>query len=61
MSACRVEAFFDTIEREFGWQCFTCGDEDAKGFLSYEAAEVAGEKHRVEVATQQLIDDGELP
>lgn len=60
MSACHVETFREDDTREWGWQCFTCPDEQG-GFKFGSAAEEAGEKHRVEVATQQLIDDGDLP
>ncbi len=56
---CHVETW-TTFGRQWGWSCFTCKDEE-DGFPSIAEAEAAGEQHRIEVATQQLIDDGELP
>lgn len=60
MNACHVEAFREDETSEWGWQCFTCPDESG-GFLTLDAAESAGEHHRVEVATEQMIEAGELP
>lgn len=60
--ACHVEAWRDDLTREWGWQCFSCSEAPEQGgYTSLAEAEQAGEHHRVEVATQQLIDDGELP
>lgn len=56
---CYVETFVED-NGEWGWQCFDCETEDA-GFANLGAAEAAGEHHRVEVATQELIDAEELP
>lgn len=60
MSGCYVEAFTADGKIGWGWQCFTCPDE-RDGYPTLQAAEDAGEHHRVEVATEQLIEAGELP
>ncbi len=60
MSGCYVETFREDATGLWGWQCFTCPDEQT-GVKFASAAEELAEHHRVEVATKQLIDDGDLP
>lgn len=61
-----VEAFtHDTGCRDWGWQCFTCGEEDC-GYDSLAKAERAGDQHRVvalvEVAAPAVArTDGQTP
>lgn len=44
----------------WSWECWDCDEEDS-GYAAEADAIDAIEHHRVEVATQQLIDEGELP
>lgn len=61
---CYTESWIADGSRVIGWQCFDCeveSDNDGAGFASVKAAEDSAEHHRIEVATQELIDAGELP
>lgn len=60
MSGCYVEIFRADLSPRWGYQCFTCPYEHG-GFLTFGEAAAAGEHHRVEVATEQMIELGELP
>lgn len=57
---CRVDMHPWNDTQGWSWECWDC-DEEADGYATEADAREAIEHHRVEVATQQLIDDGELP
>lgn len=50
MTEHRIQIFttgsFIKGEREWGWQCFTCGEEET-GFINASSAAEAGEQHGV--------------
>lgn len=66
MTIHHVEIFDDskhepTPDRRWGWQCQTCEEEGFGYFSSKVEAEKAAEHHRVEAATEELIEAGDLP
>lgn len=61
---CYTETWIADDSPVIGWECFDCeiqDDNGGAGFTSIKEAEDSAEHHRVEVATQELIDAGELP
>lgn len=50
MSEHHVEAFFDDITFDWGWQCFTCGAED-RAFDSVADAEMSADFHVIRTAS----------
>lgn len=58
---CYVETTIEDGSGEIGWRCLDCDETSDETYPSIAEAEKGAEHHRVEVATQELIDEGDLP